>query len=143
MWGRGLPRRVLNSQRPLVWYNPTHWFVIGREWVAGPFIKLTKPFNPVKPQRLNENNQASRIITRILPNTAPTMPKDVKKANFTAKSARFRAQIRRYDRVLLPAPMKASMTWRPPSPYPISAIGMKTDAITSGFLSKTENLKLA
>src|SRR5437870_6553825 len=58
MWGIGLRRRVLNSQRPLVWYNPAHWFLIGREWVAGPFIKLTKPFNPVKPQSLNEDDQA-------------------------------------------------------------------------------------
>src|SRR5437899_595930 len=58
MSGRASPRRVLNSQLPLVWYNPAHWFLIGRECVAGPFIKLTKPFNPVKPQGLNENDQA-------------------------------------------------------------------------------------
>src|SRR5439155_26691489 len=56
--GQRVTEESVEQSTAISWYNPAHWFLIGREWVAGPFIKLTKPFNPVNPQRLNENNQA-------------------------------------------------------------------------------------
>src|SRR5207249_10275611 len=56
-WGRGLQTRASSSRQPLLCHNPGHRFLIGREWVAGPFIKLTKPFHPVKSQGLDEHNQ--------------------------------------------------------------------------------------
>src|SRR3989304_3251507 len=37
---------------------PTCWFSVGRERQPAAFIKLAKPFNPVKPQSLHENDQA-------------------------------------------------------------------------------------
>src|SRR6266852_2719581 len=42
----------------LSWHNPSCWFYVRRESQPGPFIKLAKPLNPVKPQSLYENNQA-------------------------------------------------------------------------------------
>src|SRR5207247_11444249 len=50
--------QVKDQRRPLVWHNPAHRFLIRRECVAGPFIKLTKPFYPVKPQRLHKHDQS-------------------------------------------------------------------------------------
>src|SRR6266571_2436054 len=41
----------------LSWHNPSCWFGVRREAQPGPFIKLAKPLNPVKPQSLHENNQ--------------------------------------------------------------------------------------
>src|SRR5881397_2554405 len=41
----------------LDWHNPSCRFDVRREGQAGPFIKLAKPLNPVKPQSLNENNE--------------------------------------------------------------------------------------
>src|SRR6266571_2818751 len=42
----------------LCWHNPSYWFRVRREVQPGPFIKLAKPLNPVKPQSLYENYQA-------------------------------------------------------------------------------------
>src|SRR6267143_412244 len=58
---RGWPRmwgKLQDLYRPLVWHNPAHRFLIRRECVAGPFIKLTKPFYPVKPERLHKDDQS-------------------------------------------------------------------------------------
>src|SRR5437867_6586694 len=41
----------------LSWHCPSCWFYVRREAQPGPFIKLAKPFNPVKPQSLHENYQ--------------------------------------------------------------------------------------
>ena len=39
-------------------YYPALWFPVGREWQSVPLIKLAKPLDPVKPQSLNEYDQA-------------------------------------------------------------------------------------
>src|SRR5690242_10940882 len=42
----------------LSWHNPSCWFFVRGETQPGPFIKLAKPLNPVKSQRLYENDQS-------------------------------------------------------------------------------------
>src|SRR5215831_15713333 len=54
---RLIPIEAHTNASMLSWHDPSCWFYVRREAQPGPFIKLAKPLNPVKPQSLYENNQ--------------------------------------------------------------------------------------